>query len=142
MPTNYPIAAALALTLLAFLAHMSGGIRQSLSIKPSKIASGHSNTGDLEVLDRNWVQVMCAFQLVSVDLLALSFLLYLLAFTETLSPQRPIAVGLAILYVLWGVSWLIQLPALKRKPKDYLFLGHWSYWFVCAALVYWGSLSL
>lgn len=142
MPTNYPIAAALVLTLLAFLAHMSGGIRESLSIEPSKVASGGFKAGDLERLDRNWVQVMCAFQLVSVDLLALSFVLYLLAFTETLSPQRPIAVGLAIVYLLWGISWLIQLLALKREPKDYLFLGHWSFWFLCSALVYWGSLSL
>ena len=142
MPTNYPIASALVLTLLAFAAHMFGGIRESLSIKPSKVASGSSSPDNLEVLDRSWVQVMCAFQLVSVDLLALSFLLYLLAFTDTLSPERPIAVGLAVLYLLWGVSWLVQLFALKRKPKDYLFLGHWSFWFLCAGLVYWGSLSL
>jgi hypothetical protein len=85
---------------------------------------------------------MCAFQLVSVDLLALSLVLYLLAFTEVLQPAREIAWGMSGIYLLWGLSWLVQLFALKRKAADYLRLGHWSFWYLCAGLVYWGSLSL
>jgi hypothetical protein len=139
---NYPIATTLGLTLLALAAHLTGGTRALLSIRPSKVAAGRSTSGDLGGLDRNWVLALCAFQLVTVDALALSFLLYLLAFTETLSPARNVATGLAVFYLLWGVSWLIQLLALKRKPKDYLRLGHWSFWFLCSGLVYWGSLSL
>jgi hypothetical protein len=139
---NYPIAAACGLTILAFAAHMSGGVRQSLSIEPSKVTGESVSHAKLKILDRNWVQTMCAFQLVSVDLLALSFALYLLAFTNVLSPAQPIALGLAAVYLLWGLSWLVQLLALKRKPIDFLFLGHWSFWFLCSGLVYWGSLSL
>lgn len=138
---NYPIAATFGLTLIALAAHMTGGMRALLSIKPSKVAAG-STPGNLGGLDRNWVLAMCAFQLVTVDALALSFLLYLLAFTQALSSPRPVATGLAVFYLLWGVSWLIQLLALKRKPSDYLRLGHWSFWFLCSGLVYWGSLSL
>jgi heme/copper-type cytochrome/quinol oxidase subunit 4 len=139
---NYPIAAACGLTVLAFVAHMTGGIRQSLSIEPRKVAGESVSQIKLKALDRNWVQTMCAFQLVSVDLLALSIALYLLAFKNVLSPAQPIAWSLAIVYLFWGLSWLVQLLALKRKPIDYLFLGHWSFWFLCSGLIYWGSLSL
>ena len=138
---NYPIAIVCGLTLLGFVAHVTGGIKQSLSIAPSKIAGSQIDPKMLEILDRNWVQAMCAFQLVSVDLLALSGILYLLAFTDTLSPKQPIAFALAAVYFLWGCAWLVQLFALKRKPKDYLFLGHWVFWFFCAGLIYFGALS-
>ena len=139
---NYPIAIAGGLTLLAFIAHITGGIKQSLSIAPAKIAGSHVERGLLDILERNWVQAMCAFQLVTVDLLALSGALYLLAFTSVLAPKQSIAFAVAALYFLWGCSWLVQLRALKRKPKDYLFLGHWAFWFLCAGLIYWGALSL
>ena len=69
---NYPIAIAGCLTLLAFVAHVTGGIKQSLSIAPAKIAGSQVERGVLETLERNWVQAMCAFQLVTIDLLALS----------------------------------------------------------------------
>jgi len=139
---NYPIAIVCGLMLLCFFAHITGGVLQSLSIKPSKIANGSEPDLSLDVLDRNWVQVMCAFQLVSVDLLALAGLLYLLAFTELLAPRQAIGFALAGLFFLWGVVWLVQLRALKSKPKEYLMLGHWSVWFLCSGLVYWGALSL
>jgi hypothetical protein len=139
---NYPIAIVSGLTLLAFIAHVTGGLKQSLSIAPTKISGNHINRDALDILDRNWVQLMCAFQLVSIDLLALSGVLYLLAFTNTLAPKQSIAFGLAAIYFLWGCVWLIQLFALGRKPKDYLFLGHWTFWFLCSGLIYWGALSL
>lgn len=139
---NYPIAIAGGLTLLAFVAHITGGIKQSLSISPAKIAGTQVERGMLDTLDRNWVQVMCAFQLVTIDLLALSVVLYLLAFTNALAPKQSIAFAVAAVYFLWGCSWLVQLFALKRRPKDYLFLGHWAFWFLCASLIYWGALSL
>jgi len=62
---NYPIAVVGGLTLLAFVAHVMGGIRQSLSIEPSKVADRQKDHAGLEVLERNWVQSMCAFQLVA-----------------------------------------------------------------------------
>ena len=88
---------------------------------------------------RNWVQLMCAFQLVSVDLLAVAVVLYLLAFTQYLSPTQGIALGMAVLFALWGISWLLQLAFLRRPRKDYLFLGHWVFWFVCSGLMAWGA---
>lgn len=139
---NYPIAAACGLTVIAFVAHMTGGLRQSLSIEPSKVAGESVPNIQMKTLDRNWVQMMCAFQLVSVDLVALSFTLYLLAFTNVLSPAQPIAWGVALVYFYWGLSWLAQLLALKRKPIDFLLLGHWSFWFLCSGLIFWGALSL
>ena len=138
---NYPIAAC-GLTLFAFAAHMTGGIRQSLSIEPRKVIAGGDPPVNMSVLNRNWVQSMCAFQLVSVDLLALSAVLYLLAFTDHLSPAQPIAWGVTGIYLAWALSWLTQLLALKRQPADYLYLGHWVFWFLCSGLVFWGSFSL
>ena len=139
---NYPIAIVCGIMLVCFAAHITGGIMQSLSIEPSKVAKRSGVDLSINVLDRNWVQVMCAFQLVSVDLLVLAGVLYLLAFTELLAPRQAIGFALAGLFFVWGVVWLVQLGALKRKLKDYLLLGHWSVWFLCAGLVYWGSLSL
>lgn len=139
---NYPIAIAGGLTLLACLAHITGGVAQSLSISPSRIADTKIDKSALDVLDRNWVQVMCAFQLVTVDLLALSGVLYLLAFTDVLAPKQAIAFAVSALYGLWGCAWLVQLLALKRSPKDFLLLGHWAFWLLCAGLIYWGAMSL
>ncbi len=45
---------------------------------------------------------MCAFQLVTIDLLALSGVLYLLAFTNALAPKQSIAFALVAIYLLWG----------------------------------------
>lgn len=115
---------------------------QSLSIQPSKVAKKYDTEQSLVVLDRNWVQLMCAFQLVSVDLLAISGVLYLLAFTELLAPRQAIGFAVAGLFFFWGIVWFAQVGALKPKLKEFLLLGHWSVWFVFSGLVYWGSLSL
>jgi hypothetical protein len=128
--------------LVCLVAHLTGGVIQSLSIKPSKVAKRYGADQSIDILDRNWVQSMCAFQLVSVDLIALAVVLYFLAFTELLAPRQAIGFAIAGLFFLWGVVWLVQLRALRCKLKDYLLLGHWSVWFLCAGLVSWGSLSL
>lgn len=139
---NYPIAIVCGLMLVCFIAHLTGGVIQSLSIQPSKITKRSDADLSLDTLDRNWVQAMCAFQLVSVDLLAVTGVLYLLAFTDLLAPRQAIGFALAGLFFLWGTVWLVQLGALKRELKEYLLLGHWSVWFLCSGLVFWGSLSL
>ena len=138
---NYQLATVGGLTALALVAHVFGGIRQSLSVEPAKLAD-KEKLANFEALDRNWVQSMCAFQLVTVDLLALSVLLFLLAFTDVFVQKQLIGFALAAFYFLWGCAWLVQIVALKRKAMDYLVLGHWSFWFGCSALIYWGSLSL
>jgi len=140
---NYPLVIVLVIMVLAFVAHMTGGVIQSLTVQPSKVSGGKAAAnGKLDALDRNWVQSMCAFQLVSVDILAVIGVLYLLAFTDALAPRQMIGFALAGFFLLWGVAWLVQLAALRSKPKEYLLLGHWTVWFLCAGLVYWGSLSL
>ena len=138
---NYQLAIVGGLTVLVLFAHVFGGIRQSLSVEPAKLAD-KQKLANFETLDRNWVQSMCAFQLVTVDLLALSALLFFLAFTEVFVQKQLIGFALAAFYFLWGCAWLLQIVALKRKAMDYLVLGHWSFWFVCSALIYWGALSL
>jgi hypothetical protein len=135
---NYPIVIVGCLTVLALLAHLSGGIIQSLSVEPAKVSS-HSKDS---LLQRNWVQMMCAFQLVSIDLLVLSALLFTLAFTDVIAQKQLFGFALSGFYFLWGCVWLLQLAFLKQKTKEYFFLGHWVFWFVCSALIYWGSLSL
>jgi hypothetical protein len=137
---NYQFAIVGGLTSLALLAHVFGGIRQSLSIEPSKLTST-TQAANLEGLDRNWVQSVCAFQMVTVDLLALSALLFLLAFTNVIHQKQAVGFALSAFYFLWGCLWLIQLVVLRRKAMDYLVLGHWIFWFLCSALIYWGALS-
>ncbi len=142
---NYPIAIVCGLMLVGFVAHMTGGVIQSLSIKPSRVSAKPGATEpdeSLEKLDRNWVQAMCAFQLVSVDLIAVAGVLYLLAFSDYHAAKQTIGFAVAGLFFLWGVAWLIQLGTLKRRLKDYLLLSHWAIWFLCSGLVFWGSMSL
>lgn len=138
---NYQLATVAAITAAAFFAHVLGGIPQSLTAEPAKLADKDKASG-LELRQRHWVQLMCAFQLVTVDLLAVSVLLFLVALTDVFVQKQLIGFSLSALYFLWGCSWLVQLFALKRPTKDYLLLGQWVFWFGCSALVYWGSLSL
>ena len=138
---NHQLAIVACVTALAFLAHVLVGVPQSLTAEPAKLADKAKADG-LEIPQRHWVQLMCAFQLVTVDLLALSVLLFLLAFTDVLVQKQMIGFSLSVLYFLWGCSWLLQLFTLKRPAKDYLLLGQWLFWFGCSALIYWGSLSL
>lgn len=77
---NDQIALVGGLTLLAFFAHIFGSIREALSTEPAKLTE-KGNLANFEVVERNWVQSMCAFQLVTV-IYFLSVLLFLLAFTD------------------------------------------------------------
>jgi len=138
---NYQIAIAGGITLLAFFAHALVGIREALSTAPAK-SPQKANVDRNDVVERNWVQSMCAFQLVTIDLLALSVLLFVLAFTDLLGSKQVIAFCLVAFYFLWGSAWLLQLLFLKRRPKDFLLLSQWLFWFVCAGLIYWGAQSL
>ena len=138
---NYQLAIAGGLTALALFAHLFGGIRELLSVEPAKLTD-KEKLANFETLDRHWVLSMCAFQLVTIDLLALSALLFLLAYTDFFVQNQLIGFSLAAFYFLWGCAWLVQLFTLRRKSIDYLLLGQWFFWFACSALIYWGSLSL
>lgn len=139
---NYPIAVAFAFICFAVLAHMTGGIKESLSVRPARLADGSMGSVSQQKVERNWVQMMCAFQLVSVDLIAIAGVLYLLAFTDHLQPSRFIAIAMAVVFAFWGIAWLLQLMSLKRPRQDYFILGHWVFWFACSGLLVWGARTL
>jgi hypothetical protein len=66
-------------------------------------------------IERNWVQSLCAFQLVTVDLFVLSVLLFLLGTTDVMPARREFALIAAGFFVLWGVAWIVQLLILRRR---------------------------
>ena len=127
---NFPILLAALLTSLAFFAHSFVGVREALSTRPL--------TTDKNI-QRHWRQSMGVFQLVTVDLLLLSGLLWVLALTDRLSFERELTLGLSGWFLLWGLAWLLQLLFLTRDKKDYLALGQWLLWLLNAALLYCGA---
>lgn len=139
---NNPIALAFGLICLAVLAHILGGIRESLAVRPKKMSGEQAKNMSFGRIERNWVQLMCAFQLVSIDLIAVAVVLYLLAFTSYLQPASQIAFGMAVFFAAWGIVWLVQLASLKRAKRDYALLGQWVLWFVCSGLLTWGARTL
>lgn len=132
---NYPIIIAGIIVFMAFIAHTFVGIREAMSTRPS----AYEKTPTIE---RNWVQSMCAFQMVTIDLFALSILLLILGATEMLPARKEFALYTSLFLVLWGVAWFIQILVLRRSLKDYLMLSQWAFWFACAGLLFWGSQSL
>lgn len=126
------------ITALAFIAHLFSGTRESLSISPLKTGA-EGNSHDLDSLNKNWIQSMCAFQMISVDLLILSGLLFVISLTDIVPFERVVILSLSVLYLLWGLAWLIQLLALKAKLKNYLHLGQWMFWLISSGLLCWGS---
>jgi hypothetical protein len=114
---------------------------ETLGTAPGKL--GNPGTiPDFEKKERAWVQSLCAFQLVSIDLLALSALLFTISATDYLAPEKPIAIAASIYLGLWGAIWLLQLAVLRRRGNDYVFLLQWLMFFACGALVYWGARTL
>jgi hypothetical protein len=137
---NTPIAAAGCLTLIALGAHSVGAFRQVLLTAPGRLTD--RSRENFDVIERNWVMAVCAFQMVAIDLLVLTTLLFLLAFTQLIPQGRLLALALSAFFVLWGLAWAVQLLVFRRKLKDFFILSQWLYWFVCAGLVYWGAQSL
>jgi hypothetical protein len=138
---NYPIFAAGVLTSLAFVAHTIIGNKEALSTTPAKLGDPAA-VSNFAVIERNWAQSLCAFQLVTIDLVVLSALLFLLAVTDYIGPKRQVAMAVSLFYALWGGVWFIQLCLLKRPVRDFLVLSQWLFWFMCAGLVYWGAQAL
>jgi len=139
---NYPIAISFGLVCLATLAHLLGGIRESLSVRPTVNGRESSDKAAFYRIERSWVQLMCAFQLVSIDLIAVAIVLYLLAFTNYFLQAQQIAFGMAAVFAAWGIVWFVQLVSLKRTKTDYLILGQWFLWFICSGLLLLGAKTL
>lgn len=134
---NYPILMAGVLIFLALLAHLFIGSREALSTRPaSPLANVKAKADEIE---RHWVQSLCAFQMVSVDLGVLSVLLLVVGATDRIPGRSTIAMIAAGVVSLWGVAWLLQLLALRRPVIDYVKLPQWILWFVCTGLLWWGA---
>ena len=74
---NIPFLAAALLLTAAFFAHLIVGTRETLSLQT-----------DGEKDRRNWMQALCVFQLVSVDLFLTAAAAYLLACTQMAGVRR------------------------------------------------------
>ena len=137
---SIPILIAAVIVFIAFVAHTIVGNREALTTRPSvpdDVASSNFAT-----VERNWVQSLCAFQMVTVDLLVLSLLLFALGATDFVPAKREVALAASFFFGLWGAAWLIQLLVLRRSLRDYLLLSQWLFWFVCSGLLYWGAQGL
>ena len=117
-------------SLLAVVAHVLGGTRETAAIRPS----GHD-----EKLTAHWIQAMCAFQMLSVDLLAVSLLLFAIAFWDLGPSEETYVLLLSLLFFLWGTVWAFQAWWIKKTPQYLFRLPHWVVWFACSGLLYWGT---
>jgi hypothetical protein len=52
---------------------------------------------------------MCAFQMLSIDLIAVTIALFIVSLTDILSFEYELTLFLSLLYLLCGVVWLVQL---------------------------------
>lgn len=134
---NYPIFIAGILILLAWFAHLFVGTKETLSTRPP--SGAFNEVTNAVQIERNWVQSLCAFQIVTVDLLFISVLLLVVGATHLIPNRGTIAMVAAGIVGLWGVSWLIQMLILRRPVVDYVKLPQWVLWFVCAGLLVWGA---
>ena len=130
---NIPFAAAALLLAVAFFAHLFVGTRETLSQKPDE-----ENTTQQGM--RNWMQAVCAFQLVSIDLLLLAAIACLLAFTRVFDGMEAASARFVAVYLgLWCTVWLIQLKMAGARGKNYFLLGQWILFLLCALLMLWGA---
>lgn len=126
---NIPVLIVAVIMALVVVAHVFGGTRETASIEPE---------GE-DKLILAWVQAMCAFQMLSVDLLAVALLLFAIVFWDLGTAEALILKLLSLLFLLWGVVWVGQVLWLKRPAAKLLKLPHWSVWLVCSGLLYFGS---
>lgn len=127
---NIPVLIVASFTFLAVVAHIFGGTKDSASLIPDK---------NNETLTRNWKQSMCAFQMLAVDLLLITILLFIISLTNLITFKYELTLFLSLLYFMWGIVWLIQLFWIKSNVKTFFILPQWIFWFVGSALLYYGA---
>ena len=133
---NVPILIAACISLLGLLAHFFVGSKETASLKPEK-GDQEIESGDKRLI--NWKQSMCAFQLVTVDLIGVTVALFLISLTDILPFEYELTLIIATLFLLWGVAWLVQLIILKAKASSYTALPQWVFFFSCSGLLFWGA---
>ena len=127
---NIPILIVAIFSLLAVIAHIFGGTKETASISP--------NESDIK-LTRSWKQAMCAFQMLAVDLIAVTITMFIISLTDLISFEYELTLFLSLLYFLWGVIWLVQLAWLKSSAKTFIYLPQWIFWFAGSGLLYIGA---
>lgn len=125
---NIPILITACISLLAFIAHTFIGTKETATLLPSN---------EDEKLIHHWKQSMCAFQMLSIDLLLVTIALFTISLTDLISFEYELTIFLSLVFLLWGLVWLVQLYWLKSKPKTYIVLAQWVFWFVCSGLLFW-----
>lgn len=123
---NVPVLIVACIMALAVVAHVFGGTRETAHLVPDPSAPK---------LTRSWVQAMGAWQMLSVDLLAVALLLFGVALWDLGAAEDLILKGLIALFCLWGIVWFAQVHWLKRTSAGILQLPHWVIWFGCAGLL-------
>lgn len=124
---NIPVLIVAIIMALAVVAHIIGGTRQTADIAPEK-----------DELTASWVQAMCAFQMLAVDLLAVALLLGAVLIWDMGPVEQVILRLLSLLFLLWGLVWVAQVLWLRRPSATLLRLPHWAVWFLCSGLLYAG----
>ena len=127
---NTPVFTVACVSSLAVIAHVFGGTAETASISPDR---------NDEKLTRSWKQSMCAFQMLAIDLLAVTVTLFTISLTDIIAFEYELTLFLSLIFFLWGVVWLVQLYWLRSKAKTYMILPQWVLWFVCSGLLYWGA---
>jgi hypothetical protein len=127
---NIPVLIVACITGLAVIAHILGGTRETARLAPEP------SEGKLSA---HWVQAMCAFQMLSVDLAVVTGLLFTLALTDILPAEHLWIQALAWLFLAWGGVWVVQMLWLRAQGVGLMRLPHFLVWFVCAGLLFLGA---
>ena len=127
---NIPVLIVACFSFLAVIAHIVGGTKETASIAPDE-----KNTQ----LTRSWKQSMCAFQMLAIDLIAVTVAMFTISLTELIPFEYELTLFLSLLYFLWGIVWLVQLVWLKSNAKTFMNLPQWIFWFVGSGLLYIGA---
>ncbi len=131
---NTPVLIAACISLLALVAHTFIGTKETASIIPNG-----ENRESHRKLILHWKQSMCAFQMLTVDLLLMTVALFTISLTDIIPFEYELTLFLSVVFLLWGIAWLVQLFWLKAKAKTYAALAQWVFWIICSALLYWGA---
>lgn len=134
---NTPVLITACISLLALIAHTFVGTKECTLLSP--LSRTNNNVSKSKKLIQHWKQSMCAFQMLTIDLLLVTIILFVIALTELISFETELILFLSLVFFLWGIVWLIQLLWLKTEARTYLHLSQWIFWFICSALLFWGS---
>ena len=126
---NIPVLIVACIMAAAVVAHVFGGTGDTARLAPDDASAE---------LIRYWVQAMCAFQMLSVDLLVVALLLYGIALWDFGAIEELILKAIIGLFCLWGIVWIVQIRWLKRVDAGLFRLPHWMVWFACAGILCFG----